>query len=273
MKNILIPLDFEFSNESAMDYAITLFEQEECHFYFSNSYTYNIEGLNALDLLQADDDWFEKPKYNSEMNLKAIFKKYRGESNLKNHHFNTISKNTYLIEGLRKTIENLDIDLVVLLGKDQSKGNSDHTKRIVQNITECPVMIIPTSAHLQKPQKFVLASSFEVELLKSKLKNCYAWANTAGRSIKIVSLFSKDKMTQTQKVNQNKVYSQIQTFTKYPVSIQYSGASSSLKSFIKSHSDYIITIAERKSNFWTKYGLTQSWMKSLRHQSSLTSRT
>jgi len=271
MKNILIPLDLEFSNESAIYYAITLFEQEKCHFYFSNSYTYNIEGLNALDLLQADDDWFEKPKYNSEMNLKAMLKKYRGKSGTKKHHFNTISKNTYLIEGLRKTIENLDIDLVVLSGKDQSKGNRDHTKRIVENITECPVMIIPSSAYIQKPQKFILASSFEVEISKSKLKNCYAWANTAGSKIKIVSLFSKDKMTHTQKVNQNKVCSQIQAFTKYPVSIQYLGASSSLKNFIRSHSDYIVTIAERKSDFWTKDGLTPSWMKSLGLQSSSTS--
>ena len=69
MKKILIPIDFKFNSHDAIDYAIRFFKREQCEFYFLNTYTYDISGLNTIDLLQADDDWYDKPKCASEDNL------------------------------------------------------------------------------------------------------------------------------------------------------------------------------------------------------------
>ncbi|OAB78648.1 universal stress protein [Cochleicola gelatinilyticus] len=262
MKKILIPIDFTFKSYDAIDYAVSFFKREKCHFYFLNTYSYDIEGLNAVNLLQAGDDFFEKPKRESEMSLGRVIQKITSKCENKRHQFNAISEYANLIEGVRKAIKELDIDLVVIAGKVQTKRATDtyskNTKRILDNIRECPVMIIPASTPKQKKPEFVLVSNFEVLLSESKLKNWYEFVEISRGSVKIFTLCEKDKMTKLQKENQNKVRFQIEMLSKNPVGVEYIETAPDLKSFADYHSDYIICVLDRKPDFWQKCGLTHS---------------
>lgn len=267
MKKILIPIDFTFKSYDAIDYAVSFFRKEQCHFYFLNTYSYDVEGLNTVNLLQTGDDFFEKPKRQSEMSLGRVIQKITAKNENKKHQFNAISECANLIEGVKKTIKELEIDLVVLAGKVQTKRTTDqyskNTKRILDHVRECPVMIIPASAPKQKRPEFVLVSNFEVLLSKPKLENWYEFVEISRGSVKIVTLFGKDKMTTLQKENQNKVLLQIEMLAQTPVSIEYIETAPDLKSFADYHSEYIICVLDRKPDFWQKCGLTHSRITNL----------
>jgi len=209
MKNILIPIDFKFNGYDAIDYAVQFFNNEACHFYFLNTYTYDVDGLNAIHLLKVNEIWFGKPKQDSEMCLGRVIQNYTFKSNSNKHVFDAISECTNLLDGIKKAIKELNIDLVVLAGKEQTNNDRDkyskNTKRIIENIRECPVMIIPVSAHIQTPSKFVLVSNFERDLSQTELENWYDLVKIANGSIQIVTLSSRDNLSDIQKTNQNKV--------------------------------------------------------------------
>ncbi|RFN58794.1 hypothetical protein [Marixanthomonas ophiurae] len=67
----------------------------------------------------------------------------------------------------------MEIDLVVLPGKDNANKSmerySKNTRNIIDNIRECPVLIIPSSAKMHENPKFVLASYFGLDLPKAEL--------------------------------------------------------------------------------------------------------
>lgn len=267
MKKILIPIDFELNNYDAIKYAINFFKQEACEFYFINTYTCEIDALDALSIIQEYDARFEKPRVASEKNLGELIQRFSFESQNKKHRFNAISQCSNLIEGIKKTIEEIGIDLVILPGKNTINGTAEkyskNTKRVIENVRECPVMIIPSSAKLQKDPEFVLVSSFEEELPKAELQNWYELVKIAKGTIKIVTLSGKDKMTPLQKENLNRVHFQIETNTLQPIRIDYVETVRDLKDFANYHSDYIICLMDRKPDFWRICGITQSQITNL----------
>ncbi|WP_432411738.1 universal stress protein [Rasiella sp. SM2506] len=267
MKKILIPIDFKFNSYDAIDYAINFFKREQCDFYFLNTYSYNTEGLNAIHLLQADKYWFEKPKQDSEKNLGNLIQKYTYTNLDKKHYFNALSECTDLVEGIKKTIKEIEIDLVVLPGKEDSNDTTEkyskNTKRIIENIRGCPVMVIPFSAKLHKNPEFVLVSNFEEELPTAELRNWYELVKIAKGTIKIVTLSGKDSMSTTQKENQKRVRFEIEGYFKSQITIEYIETIRDLKDFANDHSDYIICLMDRKPDFWRICGITHSQVTNL----------
>jgi len=267
MKKILIPIDFKFNSYGAVDYAINFFKNELCEFYFINTYTYDIDGLNALSILQDNDDRFEKPKTDSEENLGLLIQSFVSQNKNKKHFFNAISECVDLIAGIKQTIKKIKIDLLIVPKKNTTKNifekYSKNTKRIIENIRECPVMIIPSPVKLVKEPKFALISNFKQTLPKTQLENWYKLVKVSKGIFKIVTISSKDKMTPLQKKNQNRVRFQIEMFAQSPITIEYVESIIELKDYIISHPDYIICLVDRKPNFLRICGITNSRITNL----------
>ena len=262
MKKILIPIDFKRSSYDAIDYAVKFFKKEECQFFFLNAYTYDVNGFNAIHLLQANDNIFEKPRHTSEISLGQAVNKYIHNNSNEKHRFNAISECSSLVDAIKKTIKEVEIDLVVLPRKDNANKSmerySKNTRNIIDNIRECPVLIIPSSAKMHENPKFVLASYFGLDVPKAELENWYSLIKIANGSIKIVTLSSKEGLSELQKANQSKVCSHLEMHFKKPIKIEYIENAAALKKFAKHHSDYIICLMDRKPDFWRKLGITHS---------------
>ncbi|RMA58730.1 universal stress protein [Ulvibacter antarcticus] len=267
MKNILIPINFKSNSHDAINYAVNFFQQEKCNFFLLNTFSYESVGMNAIHLLHSDDDWFTTPKCDSEISLGRVIQKYTINSENDKHRFNAISECSDLIEGIKKAIKEINIDMVIIPGQKQIGRASDkysrNTKRILENIRECPVMIIPSSAQLQLNPEFVLVSSFEDKLPFLELENWYELVQIVKGNVKIIALSAKDNMTDNQKSNRNHLLSLLEILSKNSVSIEYLETSQDLRNFANYHSDYIICLIDRKPDFWRKFGLTNSQVTNL----------
>ena len=80
MKKILIPTDFSLNSYQTIDSVLKLFKDNVCDFYFLNTYSYNISGLDALGLLHVDEDWFDKPEEESIRKLGKLIERYTFKS-------------------------------------------------------------------------------------------------------------------------------------------------------------------------------------------------
>ena len=266
MKKILIPFDSNFTNYEPIDYAISFFTRERCQFYILNTYNYEMDGLSAINILQENDDWWEKPKQESEMCLGKVMQKYINHRN-KKHQFYAISERKNLIDGIKKTVSELGIDLIVLpisqTAKDIDNSYSRNTKNIIDSVRECPVMIIPASAHIHKNPKFVLTSNFESEIPKNELDKWFDFIEIANGQIMILSLSLKDERTVNQKINQDKVRFQLQLLSGYPIKVEYLENETELKEYVKQHPENIICMVDHKPNFWRICGISHSRITNL----------
>lgn len=267
MKNILSPINFGFNSYDAIDYAIKFFEEEVCNFYLFNSFLYDIDGLNAINVLQEDDGWFDIPKNESEKNLGAVIQKYTLNNKNKKHFFSAISRDTNLIHGIKKVMKEIEIDLVILPGKKETininSKYSFNTKRIIKHIRECPLMIIPPSSKIHTQPEFVLVSNFEEELSKIEIQKWYKMVKIAKGTMKMVTLTEEDKMTLTQKTNRNWVRLQIENYAKLPIKIEHVETLGEFKDLADNYSNHIVCLIDKKPDFWRMLGLYNSRITNL----------
>ncbi|RKS53397.1 hypothetical protein BC962_1647 [Gillisia mitskevichiae] len=264
MKNILIPINFNYNDYAAIDYAIKFFEKAPCHFYFFNNFDLEIHGLNAIELLQADEDWYEKPKKDSENKTRAVLQKYRYNNRAKEHFFSAVIEGTSLIKGLKKTIKEKGIDIVLLAGKNNStKNNSKYhpdTKRIIENIGECPVIILPPSVKFQQSPEFVFVLNSRKEPSKLEIQNWCELVKITKGTIKIVKLTANNKKYSPKQSNNSLLQLSINMHSDNAVEIDYIDTMKEIKELTNDCSGKIICLVDRKPSIWRKCGFTTSWI-------------
>ncbi|TVZ22463.1 hypothetical protein JM84_1363 [Dokdonia sp. Hel_I_63] len=267
MKKILIPIHLNHHNCDAIDYAVKFFKREVCEFYFLNTYNYNVQGLNAIQLLQADEDWFERPKQESQERLSRLIKKYSYNNRNKNHGFNAISECTGLISGIKKNITELAIDIVVVSCKDKLNRDVNmyckSTSLIIDEIRECPILIMPTATKQKRNPVFALVSDFKSEVSEEEIESWYEIVKLSNGTLKIVVSNSMNEMTNQQISNQTKVCYYLRTLTNSSVVVDYLNTTSDIKEFANTHSNHIISLIDKKPDFLRKYGLGHSTITNL----------
>ncbi len=261
MKNILIPIDFRFNNYDAIDYAIHFLKNEKCEFYFLNTYKSDISQNEAFQLIQGNFTSLDVPKKRSLDCLGKAIHKYTYNNDNKNHHFNAISEYSYLIEGVKKTIAKLNIDLVILSGKKHftnKESYSKNIKSIIENVRECPIMIVPPSKTLKKSNEFVFVSNFETEIPTQEITNWYNLVKIVNGNTRFIALTKEKDMTNAQRKNLKKLQSASKNLSGKEARMGYLTTKQEVKRFVESSAEYIICIMDNKPNFWRKLGLSQS---------------
>ena len=267
MKKILLPIYLNHHNCDAIDYAVKFFKREVCEFYFLNTYNYNVQGLNAIQLLQADEDWFERPQLESQKRLGRLIRKYSYNSRNKNHSFHAISECNGLISSIKKCIKEVAINIVVVASKDKvDKGINlycKNTSLIIDEIRECPILIMPTTTKQKRNAVFALVSDFKSEIAEEEIVSWHEIVKISNGSLKIVVSKSMNEMTIQQISNQTKVCHYLKTLTNSSVVVDYLNTASDIKEFANTHSNHIISLIDKKPDFLRRYGLGHSTITNL----------
>ena len=267
MKKILLPIYLNHHNCDAIDYAVKFFKREVCEFYFLNTYNYNVQGLNAIQLLQADEDWFERPQLESQKRLGRLIRKYSYNSRNKNHSFHAISECNGLISSIKKCIKEVAINIVVVASKDKvDKGINlycKNTSLIIDEIRECPILIMPTTTKQKRNPVFALVSDFKSEISEEEIESWYEIVKLLNGTLKIVVSNSMNEMTNQQISNQTKVCYYLKTLTNSSLVVDYLNTASDIKEFANTHSNHIISLIDKKPDFLRRYGLGHSTITNL----------
>ncbi len=175
MKRILLPTDFSDNAWNATEYALRLFEQQECTFYFLNTYTPSIPSSRFMMPSSNSSNRLEEiSRVNSEKGLQKVVHKARKLSNNPLHSFDCISSFNLLVEEVNQVIEERDIDLIVTGTKGASGMDEvfmgSNTVRIIKSSKKCPILAIPQYFKFSTPKEIAFATDFKRFYSQSELK-------------------------------------------------------------------------------------------------------
>ncbi|MGJ5641276.1 universal stress protein [Formosa sp. S-31] len=164
MKNILLPTDFSENSWNAIKYAINFFEDETCNFYILHINLINKVLMDDSAYVATDDlieDIFLKP---SRKKLRHLLKQIVLEfPKNKNHKFNILTDYNFFIDAIRKTVQDHQIDLIVMGTKGATNYNririGSHTGDVFTKV-KCPTLAIPLEARFSKPKTIAFPSDF-----------------------------------------------------------------------------------------------------------------
>ena len=158
MKKILIPTDFSTQAHNAIEYAFELFSPSDTIFVLLN--TYRAPHSSSSMLMNLTKILSDDSKNGLTQELQWIGEKFP------DHVKQCLTESVYndFPEGVNKTVEKHQIDLVVLGTKGLSGWRnwfSNSHSSLITNSNKYPILVVPDHASISFPKKVVLASDLE----------------------------------------------------------------------------------------------------------------
>ena len=166
MKNILLPTDFSENSWNAIKYAILFFESVECNFYLLHVNRLDNFAVNDSSLMlnqEVLEEVYTKP---TKQKLREILKRIsKLTPNHKKHNFYTLTDFGFFIESIRKTVDEKQIDFIVMGTKGASGLEQiilgTNTADVITKV-KCNMLAIPENAKFITPTEIAFPTDFSL---------------------------------------------------------------------------------------------------------------
>src|SRR5699024_2032857 len=202
---ILIPTDFSKNAFNAIEYAMALFQDKTCEFYFLH--TYFLPGYardNFFSPKPSDAD-FEKRKERAEAGMNRFKNRMKTYEKNKNHTCQYLNEFGSFYDLIQQKVENYDIDLIVMGTKGRTDSKSvilgSNAVNVMEKIRICPTLAIPSSVKYKKPNEIVLPTSFRTDYKQKEINTLLAIAELTEAPIRVLHVQNRRVMVEARRKN------------------------------------------------------------------------
>lgn len=250
-RKILLPTDFSDNAWSATVYALKLYANEECLFYFLNSTTIKVSTLSNLS-----NKLIKKMQEDAMKELVALKTLAETSDANPNHEFQIILSSEDLKSAIKMVVKERDIDLIIMGTKGATGAKEiffgSNTIRIVKNLKLCPILIIPENYDFVLPVQIAFPTDYNRFYGMKELKPLMELADMYNSKIRIVHI----------NINENEELNDIQEYNlmmlqsylnKYDYSLHwmpnYAKKATEINDFIKELDINILAMVNYKHSF------------------------
>ncbi len=192
-KRILLPTDFSRNARNAIRFALDLYADRKCSFYFLNVYDVDGFSIEASEYRpERGQRSYEIEKRKSEERLEQLMKDLRPFSNQTKHNFHAIPSFNTLLEAVKEVIAQKDIDIVIMGTKGITGSRlaifGTNAINIMDNVTECPILAIPENAIFKSPKEIVFPTDYKTPFKRRELKYLMNIAKMHGAFIRVLHI-------------------------------------------------------------------------------------
>lgn len=208
MQKILIPTDFSENAWNAIVYAMQLFRNRPCTFYFLNTYTPVIPSSRFMAKMVDGVRIEDALRDSSERGLRKTVERIQKKFNNPNHEFETISSFNLLTEEIKEIVDAFSINLVITGTKGASGVDEvfmgSNTVRIIKSVKKCPILAIPRNFGFVAPTEIAFATDFNRFYTTSELAPLVDMAKMFQATIRIVHVqYGIKALSELQQFNLN----------------------------------------------------------------------
>lgn len=197
---ILIPTDFSDNAWSAALYALKLYADEPCTFYFSYAWTF----LNSGSRTHISQSYIDPLIEQSKEQLAAVKERAQKESTNPDHKFETLYSVGSLEDSIQIAIKEHHINLVVMGTKGATGAKKyilgSNTVSVINKVRLCPLMLVPAKCEFVKPDQIAFPSDFS-RFFGEDLQPITQLAALTEATINVLHIKSKDGLSEAQNAN------------------------------------------------------------------------
>ncbi|MBU2939767.1 universal stress protein [Lacinutrix sp. C3R15] len=248
-KNILLPTDFSDNAWSAITYALKLYENESCTFYFINSFK---SGSGSMSSLSNKLSRVMKESANKDM--QELKRKARIVDANEKHNFETILSSESLLEAIHTVTTTHKIDMVVMGTKGASKTKEiffgSNTVNVLNKIKSCPVLAVPDGYSFVTPSQIAFPTDYNKQYTDKILSPIKALSALYHSKIRILHIEEEKELSETQNTNIKKLENDLSGFDcSFHWVPGYDQKTSVIVDFIKELEINILVLVNNKHSF------------------------
>jgi len=198
-KNILLPTDFSENAWSAAIYALKLYQNLDCKFYFLNSYKMKVSTMSSFS-----NKLLETVSNQAKDELKEIKNKAENYNTNTNHEFEIIISSGDLYDAIDASIEKYNIDLIVMGTKGATGAKElflgSNTVNIIKKVKKAPVLIVPDRYDFVEPKQLAFPTDFN-RFYGDELSPLKVMSERYNSKIRIIHINEQEKLTDVQNSN------------------------------------------------------------------------
>lgn len=198
-KNILIPTDFSDNAWCAAVYALKLYADEECNFYFLHSTKMKASTMSnfsnkLLNIMvdQAKNELIELKQMAETVDANA------------NHEFDIILSVNAMDEAIERAINRHNIDFIVMGTKGATGAKEiffgSNTVKIIKHIKTCPILLIPNEYEYEEPKQIAFPTDFN-RFYGEELLPLKELANLYNSKIRVLHINEEKNLSHIQNYN------------------------------------------------------------------------
>ncbi len=253
-KRILVPTDFSKNALNAFRYALDLYKDLTCHFYFLNVYQvdgYNLD--NAMMVPEPGERAFEAAKKKSEEQFEKLMEILRLHPNNPKHTYHTISTFNSLLEAANDTIAKKDIDIVVMGTKGDTSGTvifGTNTINMMEKTTECPVLAVPEKVRFSPPKEIVFPTDYKTPFKHRELNYLMEIGKMHGTFIRVLHIKEETDLNKKQQDNKVLLESILEKTSHSFHTLEDVKVQTGINTFIESRGSDMVAFINRKHGFF-----------------------
>ncbi len=199
--NILLPTDFSDNAWSALVYAVKLYVNDYCTFYFLHSTFIMDKGSRTyITTTYMEEQRKDAGRKLIELKIQTEIANANG-----NHEFEILLSEEELKIAVQKAVKKHTIDIVVM----GTKGTTDaieyfmgsNTIKVIKKIKSCPVLIVPDGYEFVEPKQIAFPTDYTRFYDKKELGPLKEMADLFNSKIRIVHINVEKKLTEAQAYN------------------------------------------------------------------------
>ena len=219
MKNILLPTDFSRSSKNAVDYALQLFKNELCTFYFLHVQKISNYTTDDLMTTSTETNIYNVVLFNAKKELKEYVNLIRIKHRSDTHVFKQLIDYDSFTDAIKQAITSKNIDLIVM-GTNGATGASQaifgsNTLNVIRKIN-CPTITVPFHYSYTPPSNILFVTdknnAYNAKILEP-LTDIYMKFNS---TITILNTIKKNDLTTHETENLEKTRAHFKKNT-YPI--------------------------------------------------------
>ncbi|SDS57902.1 Nucleotide-binding universal stress protein, UspA family [Polaribacter sp. KT25b] len=272
-RKILLPTDFSKNSWNAIEYALKLFKNDECVFYFLNVFTATQNVYDILINFEPGSELYELSKAKSEQGLVRILDvlDVEGYKNPK-HHFETISTFNYPLEAIKNIVEQKDIEMIVMGTKGETNSTQIAYGRtaiyVMEKVRNCPVIVVPEKANHTLPKEIVFPTSYKTHYKRRELIYLIEIAIKCDAKIAILHVSEEEKLTNNQIENKQLLTEIFEDVSCSFHELKYNSVEAAINIFIESRDSNMVAFINKKHYFFGSV-LTQPLVKEMGFHSNI----
>lgn len=248
-QHILVPTDFSENAWSAALYALKLYANTPCTFYFSHAW----EFLNTGTRTHVSDDYLEPFIEKAKTQLKEVQHRAEQESTNTEHQFDSIFSFGSLMESIELANKKHNIDLVVMGTKGATGAKKillgSNAVTVINKVRRAPLLLVPANCKYKTPKKILFPSAFN-RFFGAEVNRVKQLAELHNSSIDILHINAKETLSDIQTSNLDSLSAELKGFDfNFNWMTDYKKKANAIKDFIKANDINILIMINYEHSF------------------------
>ncbi len=253
-KRVLLPTDFSKNALNAIRYALDLYKDQNCDFYFLNAYQVNGYSIDSMMVPEPGERAYEASKRASEDGFAKLMAVLALHNDNPKHCYHTISTYNSLLYAIKDTIGKKDIDIVVMGTKGATGAENiifgTNTVDVMEKVTECPVLAVPENVRFSTPKEIVFPTDYKTNFKRKEMDYLLEIARYHNATIRILHIAKESKLNRTQLNNKELLETILEGTDHHFHTLTDLKVQSGISAFINSRESDMIAFINKRHSFF-----------------------